>query len=39
MTPDARDDRLDHDLVKHYKETGQGRQSRLNDDVRKVNSL
>ncbi|KIQ01081.1 MULTISPECIES: BrnA antitoxin family protein [Rhizobium/Agrobacterium group] len=31
--------RLDPDLVKHYKETGRGWQSRLNDDLRKVNGL
>ncbi|MGO4439970.1 BrnA antitoxin family protein [Rhizobium sp. RAF56] len=31
--------RLDPDLVEHYKATGKGWQSRINDDLRKVSGL
>jgi uncharacterized protein (DUF4415 family) len=31
--------RLDPDIIKHYKATGKGWQSRMNDDLRKVAGL
>lgn len=31
--------RLDPDIIEHYKATGKGWQSRLNDDLRKVSGL
>lgn len=31
--------RLDPDIIRHYKETGKGWQSRMNDDLRKIAGL